>query len=219
MLICNNCILIRIDDLYNKNEERYIVSPKSLLSEAVRQNDEIGSCTCVIVTLDDQADIIQTCNLGDSGYMILRREDEAPHQENPRILYESKEQQHSFNFPFQVGTNGDDPEKAEANAHKVEHGDILVVGSDGLWDNLHRGKIVDLVRGFTRGENHQIKDATLIAECLAKEAEKQSYLQHYMSPFAEGARAHGYAYSGGKPDDITVIVGQVELRKIIEGQK
>lgn len=56
-----------------------------------------------------------------------------------------------------------------------------------------------------------IKDISLVAEMLAKEAEKFSYLSNYMSPFAEGARAHGYECSGGKPDDITVIVAQVEL--------
>lgn len=32
-----------------------------------------------------------------------------------------------------------------------------------------------------------------------------------MSPFAESARAHQYDYVGGKPDDITVIVAQINL--------
>jgi hypothetical protein len=34
-----------------------------------------------------------------------------------------------------------------------------------------------------------------------------------MSPFAKGAREFYYDYMGGKPDDITVIVGQVVLAK------
>ena len=90
------------------------------------------------------------------------------------IEFESKEQQHSFNFPYQVGTNGDDPNKGEINAHNVKHGDIIVVGSDGLWDNIHRQKIVQVVNNFVKG-GHEIKDAELVAEILAKEAEKYSY--------------------------------------------
>ena len=70
----------------------------------------------------------------------------------------------------------------------MQDGDVLVVGSDGLWDNLHRAKIVDLIRPFVRGEG-EIKDTALVAEIIAKDAEKHSYLQHYMSPFAESARA------------------------------
>lgn len=82
------------------------------------------------------------------------------------------------------------------------------MGSDGLWDNLHRSKIVDLVKPFL-AKNNYIDDTNLLAELIAKEAERYSYMQHYMSPFSESARAHNYEYVGGKPDDITVIVAQV----------
>jgi len=34
-----------------------------------------------------------------------------------------------------------------------------------------------------------------------------------MSPFAENAKAYNYEYIGGKPDDITVIVAQVQLKE------
>ena len=60
------------------------------------------------------------------------------------------------------------------NAHNVKHGDIIIVGSDGLWDNIHRQKIVQVVNNFVKG-GHEIKDAELVAEILAKEAEKYSY--------------------------------------------
>lgn len=139
--------------------------------------------------------------------MILRN-DKTIRDDDLNIFYESKEQQHAFNFPYQVGTNGDNPNKAESNAHNVKNGDILVVGSDGLWDNLHRSKIVDIVKPYFIKNNGCIKDdANIIAEIIAKEAEKHSLLQHYMSPFAENARAYNYEYIGGKPDDITVVVG------------
>ena len=79
-----------------------------MLIEAVNDNREIGSCTCVLATLDDKAPLLYTANLGDSGYMILRKEGL-----DLIKIFRTKEQQHSFNFPFQVGTGGDDPAKAE----------------------------------------------------------------------------------------------------------
>lgn len=63
-----------IADLAFKNDDRYKVSSKDMLIDAVSDNREIGSCTCVLATLDEKAPIIYTANLGDSGYMLLRKE-------------------------------------------------------------------------------------------------------------------------------------------------
>ena len=68
----NLCKLI--DELYSSGDDRYIYSPKELLVDAVKMNQEVGSCTCVILTLDKQSPVISTVNLGDSGYMILRKQ-------------------------------------------------------------------------------------------------------------------------------------------------
>lgn len=74
--------------------------------------------------------------------MILRKQETAEEGEKLVIIHETKEQQHSFNFPYQVGTNGDNPNKGDATSHTVEHGDIIIVGTDGLWDNMYRKDIV-----------------------------------------------------------------------------
>lgn len=50
------------------------------------------------------------------------------------------------------------------------------------------------------------------AECIAKKSEEKSFQQNYLSPFARGAQEVGMPYRGGKPDDITVIVGQVNFK-------
>jgi serine/threonine protein phosphatase PrpC len=63
-----------IADLAFKNDDRYKISPKDMLIEAVNDNREIGSCTCVLATLDEQAPLMYTANIGDSGYMLLRKE-------------------------------------------------------------------------------------------------------------------------------------------------
>lgn len=94
--------------------------------------------------------------------------------------------------------------------------DIIVVGSDGLFDNLYDIKIIELLRPFLR-DRDDILDPTLVAELIAKEAEKFSYNQSYVSPFAKGAREHFFDYAGGKPDDITVVVAQIMLSE--QGRK
>ena len=58
-----------------------------------------------------------------------------------------------------------------------------------------------------------ISNPALVAEIISREAEKYSNLRDYLSPFAESAIAHNKNYWGGKPDDITVVVSQINLAK------
>jgi protein phosphatase PTC7 len=112
--------------------DRYMCNPKLLCIEAAKMATETGSSTCVIASLDKEAPILYTSNLGDSGYLLLRRTDS-----KLVSVFRSKEQTHGFNFPYQIGTSGDDPESADDQVHNVEHNDILVVGTDGLFDNMY----------------------------------------------------------------------------------
>jgi protein phosphatase PTC7 len=160
------------ESLYETGDERYLASPKNLLVDAAGQNTETGSCTACIVQLDEQAPVMTTYNLGDSGYMILRS---SSGSKDLDIFFQSKEQQHAFNFPFQVGTNGDAPDSGELNAHNVENGDIIVLGTDGLWDNLHRRKIVNMVDSYLERCSDIVPHLAVLAEQIALEAEKHSY--------------------------------------------
>ena len=63
-----------IADLVFKNDDRYRYSPKELLIDSVNENREIGSSTCVLATLDEYSPILYTANIGDSGYLLLRKE-------------------------------------------------------------------------------------------------------------------------------------------------
>ena len=87
--LCKN-----IDELIKKSEN-YIYDPKRLIIEAVSSNNETGSSTCVVVSLDKNKPLIYTANIGDSGYMLLRKSGLDLIQ-----VFKSKEQTHSFNFPF-----------------------------------------------------------------------------------------------------------------------
>lgn len=47
-----------VEGLYDGGSDIYIASPRNLLVDAVTRNDEVGSCTCCIVTLDKDAKVI-----------------------------------------------------------------------------------------------------------------------------------------------------------------
>ena len=46
---------------------RYMCNPRLLCVEAAKMTTEVGSSTCVIASLDKEAPVIYTSNLGDSG--------------------------------------------------------------------------------------------------------------------------------------------------------
>ena len=101
--LCKN-----IQGLIMYDSEKFMCNPRQLCVEAAKLTKDMGSSTCVIASIDKEAPVLYTSNLGDSGYMLLRKT-----EEGVTILFRSKEQTHGFNFPFQIGTGGDDPVKAD----------------------------------------------------------------------------------------------------------
>ena len=53
----------------------------------------LGSCTACLVVLDKEVNALYTCNLGDSGFIVIR---------DGQIVHRSHEQTHYFNTPYQL---------------------------------------------------------------------------------------------------------------------
>jgi protein phosphatase PTC7 len=53
----------------------------------------LGSSTACIIALHNEKRILHTANLGDSGFVVIRKN---------TIVHRSQEQQHYFNSPFQL---------------------------------------------------------------------------------------------------------------------
>lgn len=164
--------------MYRSESERYTKAPNDLLYDAVVLNEERGSSTCCILTLQENENKLASCNLGDAGFTIIRSQLQEDKSKDLSIIYQSKEQQHGFNFPYQVGTNGDDPRQAQSNVHDIEHGDILIVGSDGLWDNLYLETIIETIKTYITWDEESnigiIEDVDEVAERLANVAKQYS---------------------------------------------
>mmetsp|Transcript_82758 Transcript_82758/g.96752 ORF Transcript_82758/g.96752 Transcript_82758/m.96752 type:complete len:230 (-) Transcript_82758:5-694(-) len=117
------------------NTLKYIKNPKSLIVEAAGKTKAEGSSTLCVVSLDPDAPILRTSYIGDSGYVIYRMS-----EKNLTFIHQSEEHTRSFNFPYQIGTHGDNPNMSVEFLHKIQNNDIIVVGSDGLFDNMDQAK-------------------------------------------------------------------------------
>eukprot|EP01022_Parablepharisma_sp_SALTPOND_P028810 TRINITY_DN71794_c0_g1_i1.p2 TRINITY_DN71794_c0_g1~~TRINITY_DN71794_c0_g1_i1.p2 ORF type:complete len:235 (+),score=14.55 TRINITY_DN71794_c0_g1_i1:620-1324(+) len=147
--------------------------------------------------------------MGDSGYLILRKR-----AGETKLLYESVDMLHGFNFPYQVGTAGDNPYDASILSHKVELGDIIVLATDGLWDNLNKTQIIDIVQNSMEDGNG-IKNLNKLAKELAQTAQKVALREDVETPFSQKAKKVGEIWPGGKLDDITIIVAQIVKEKVM----
>jgi hypothetical protein len=134
---------------------------------------EAGSSTACLVGLDKRTGHLHTTNLGDSGAIVIRPSPPPPgamlEPTDPplqfHIPFRTTDLQHYFNAPFQLSvlpppmredpTNivdspadavneefGGDP----THGGGVKEGDVIVVGTDGVWDNLWEEEIVDRLR-------------------------------------------------------------------------
>ncbi|KAK6803354.1 hypothetical protein RDI58_001138 [Solanum bulbocastanum] len=99
-----------------------------VLNEAFSHTKVKGSSTACILSLFD--DSLHTVNVGDSGFVVIRE---------GIIVYKSKVQQSRFNCPFQLGngSSSDDSSVAKKISVSVIAGDVIVLGTDGLFDNVH----------------------------------------------------------------------------------
>lgn len=136
---------------------------------------------------------LKYANLGDSGFMVIRGD---------KLAFRTREQTHGFNTPYQIGTGGDRPADAEEGKVRLEEGDVIVMGTDGLFDNLFDREIVGLVQSGLR-ENRGPEE---LAKMIAHRAHQAAAKSTGEVPFGKNARASGYRFEGGKMDDITVVV-------------
>uniref|UniRef100_A0A6N2LS28 Protein phosphatase n=1 Tax=Salix viminalis TaxID=40686 RepID=A0A6N2LS28_SALVM len=174
------------------------VDLKETLLKAHSKTGATGSSTACVVSLE--GDRLCYANVGDSGFMVFR---------GKRLVYRSPTQQNYFNRPFSLGNwvgEGKRPVSVFLGEFDVEQGDVVVAGSDGVFDNLFGSEIEEILQE-SDGESWP-QD---LAWSIATVASMNSVSQEYDSPFAIAAESEGIEHVGGKIDDITAIVAVIEL--------
>ncbi len=174
----------------------------------LKRSGTLGSSVVSLGIVDLIQGRLQTATIGDSGYVLLgkTKENDGSHI----IRYRSPQQEHSFGCPYQLGhqEGADEPEDAMLATVPVYPGDVLVFGSDGLFDNVSDERIVDIVDDtLAKGGAPPATKAREICHALASSAFAASTDKAAATPYSEAAsQAFEMVFSGGKKDDISVVV-------------
>ncbi|TPP56179.1 PTC7 protein phosphatase a [Fasciola gigantica] len=169
----------------------------------------MGSATLCVIALHRRDHKLYAATLGDSGYLVVRQ---------GHIVQRSTHQKHTFNTPFQLASPlpvqtshfyRDLPTQAAQSSINIEPGDLLVVGTDGLFDNLTDTMILQELAEVKLEHNDPLESLHQCAHRLVDRARMAAFVPDFLSPFASEARRYGINIAGGVSGDITVILGLV----------
>ena len=119
----------------------------------------------------------------------------------------------------------DMPKDADQKTFFLKDNDIILLATDGYFDNVYPQETLSLVNSTMKTIVHPSSSSTTtttattnmtdeevattvrgLAKSLTDAARRYSLDPKRLSPWARDARAHGSNYRGGKIDDITCIV-------------
>lgn len=168
----------------------------ALLTTAADYADEkaTGASTAVVgsVSADGRLSVL---NVGDSYCYVIR---------DGKVAVKSKEIVHFFECPYQLSEDSPDRPKDGTKLNtNVQTGDVILMGSDGLFDNLSDDVILRTVASVPAR-------ASVISRKLVDLSRTVSLDVEADTPFAKLAKRAGFeGYEngrGGKVDDISCVV-------------
>lgn len=195
------------------------------MAEADAKATTFGATTVSLLALDGCN--VGVANLGDSGFVLLRRK-----SLGMEIVEQSREQCHSWNCPYQftrvplalqryLTQRLDTAEDSDKYQVQVCHGDLLLLYTDGLSDNLHWHEVTSILNDViqrTPAEGAKAwADPKDLADALVNAAYDRSLDEKAFTPFAKHAKQHQLDYPGGKPDDISVVAAWVLEDACLDG--
>ncbi|KAL6764776.1 serine/threonine protein phosphatase [Haematococcus lacustris] len=198
-----------------------LVDPRGALHSAHSNTKVPGSATACVMQLDQNRGTLEAANLGDSGFVVIRQ---------GKVIAKSRPLQHYFDCPLQFGAfpeyveATDTADMAEMYSIPLSVGDVVVAGSDGLWDNAFESEIIS-------NAPVDSEDVQRAADSIAVLARQHASDDDFPSPYTREALSQGIdlpwweklvgasfksgrlqlkQLTGGKMDDITVLVALVE---------
>mmetsp|Transcript_11183 Transcript_11183/g.22949 ORF Transcript_11183/g.22949 Transcript_11183/m.22949 type:complete len:666 (+) Transcript_11183:98-2095(+) len=156
-----------------------------------------GASTAVVASIGED-NMLRALNLGDSVCLVLR---------DGTVAARTREIIHYFDCPYQLGEDSPDrPKDGTTLQTEIYSGDIIVAGSDGVFDNLSDADVCGIVESCPP----KAKSAA-IAKKIVELSRAVSLDKSAVTPYSTVARGRsGYdAYKsgrGGKVDDISCIV-------------
>lgn len=185
---------------------------KNIIKNAYQMVESGGGSTFLLTILSGRQ--LNILNLGDSG-MILAR-----HDRNFKIVFQTTPKLHNSCIPYQLtrkfsskqllqNTNltknldkSDDVNDADEFMITTLPGDIVVMGSDGLWDNMSPNEVTKILDQYN-GQSVQ-----KLSSIITKIAKIRTVGMNAVNLAGELVFTKSLDFVG-KPDDITVIVARI----------
>jgi protein phosphatase PTC7 len=194
----------------NANDAERYQDPRAMLALAYKEliaEKQVAAggttaCICSIFQQDEKL-FLQFANLGDSAFAIIRQ---------GQIVFRTTDQTHQWNMPYQLNVpipevpELDGPQHADSflEPFALEENDIIVMGTDGLWDNMFDARVNEIVKKHDNLENAAKE---ILWETIVIAENRRGLMK---TPFQVYSAKYGINFPGGKLDDITVLVVQVK---------
>jgi protein phosphatase PTC7 len=153
-----------------------------------------GASTAVVGAIGKDG-FLRVLNIGDSVCLVVRGD---------KVVARTKEIVHYFDCPYQFSE--DSPDRAQDGTRlnfEVIPGDVVIMGSDGVFDNLDDKRIIDEVRASP-------ERSTVIARRIVDLSRQVSLDADALTPYAKLAKRNGFedfqTGRGGKLDDVSCVV-------------
>jgi protein phosphatase PTC7 len=154
-----------------------------------------GASTAVVASIGESG-FLQALNVGDSCCMVIR---------DGKVTAKTREISHYWECPYQLSEDSPDQPKdgTKLNVELIS-GDLVLMGSDGVFDNVNDDQLLELV-----AESSTVKPAPL-AKKVCDLSRKLSLDKTIVTPYSKQAQRRGdedYRDGlGGKLDDVSCIV-------------
>ena len=152
-----------------------------------------GASTAVVACIGADG-FLRALNVGDSACIVIR---------NNRVVARTREISHYFECPYQLSVDSPDrPRDGTKLNLELQRGDLVLMASDGIFDNLNDDQICEIVAAE--------KTPTAMAKRVTELSRKVSLDDSAPTPYAKLAKRFGdpdYPDGlGGKVDDVSCIV-------------
>lgn len=171
-----------------------------ILGECVAYANEkaTGASTALVGSIDETG-FLRVLNVGDCTCMIIR---------DNKIVARTKEINHFYECPYQFSEiSPDRPTDGTKMNFQLQKGDLLLAGSDGVFDNLNEDEILTVVLSSP-------KKASAIAKRISERSRKVSLNPRAVTPFSIAAKKNknpDYPDGiGGKVDDVSCVAIRYE---------
>ncbi len=177
-------------------------TPYESLEIAESKSKKLGSTTALVAYYHEGLKLLDVSQVGDCNLIVIRGQ-YVVHQTHSQVRY--------HDAPYQIGKSSNDTMMFHSKEYTFELkvGDVIVAGSDGLWDNMFPTQVSQIIN------NSGLRSAKQLANVVGTVAYELSKDQNMWSPFAQNAYEDRKIYDtkdwkGGKTDDITLVVAVVE---------